>query len=534
MILIGPFSLDFHFHYPDEMYYTDAAMRMMTNGDYFTTYLGNGELRFKKPIITYWAVLAGFKLFGISAFSSRIFFLFTGSALIGLVYAIGKLASGNKSVASLAAWIVAAQPLVIFSSSRSIPDILLVLFLTLSAWGTTAILKFGNGVPKRYLWMLYLGFGLAFEVKGLPAAALAFLTLTYLLINPWQKITWRTLLYWPALLLGTGIAISWFIVMYVKFGPVYLDSFLEDQVGMRVGNRVVKLLSYFLMAVGLMAALFLPWLFFVGKKLTISLAAIREENKPFFGFILVWLVAIILMTSLVSKFYDRYLLPVLPVVAVGVAWMIVQGNRDNKKMLTGWTSFLVILNTIILAVAVYWNVGLKSPPLLILPWIFGAAIVVFLFVEIRKKRLHYHHVSIAMMLVFFCSTLISHPLSIPHQGIQIRQLVSEKNIPKGTRFGFVGNPHHSSKIRIGLGTDYEVVNLGNDYATANRYPYLIRADGPLEGVPVDSGTVEVASSNWDAKYFTEIMKGIWAGDSHIKKEDWSKRYLLIEQQSHIP
>ncbi len=54
-ILVGPFALSFHMHYPDEMYYTDAAVKMLQNGDYFTTYLGSGELRFKKPIGTYWA-----------------------------------------------------------------------------------------------------------------------------------------------------------------------------------------------------------------------------------------------------------------------------------------------------------------------------------------------------------------------------------------------------------------------------------------------------------------------------------------------
>jgi 4-amino-4-deoxy-L-arabinose transferase-like glycosyltransferase len=48
--LVGPFALDFHLHYPDEIYYRDAAVRMLQTGDYLTTYLGSGELRFKKPI----------------------------------------------------------------------------------------------------------------------------------------------------------------------------------------------------------------------------------------------------------------------------------------------------------------------------------------------------------------------------------------------------------------------------------------------------------------------------------------------------
>ena len=80
--LVGPFALDFHLHYPDEIYYRDAAVKMLQTGDYLTTYLGSGELRFKKPILTYWAVLAGFKLFGVHAFGSRIFFLLAGACLL--------------------------------------------------------------------------------------------------------------------------------------------------------------------------------------------------------------------------------------------------------------------------------------------------------------------------------------------------------------------------------------------------------------------------------------------------------------------
>src|SRR5690606_3231427 len=110
ILLIGPFALDFHMHYPDEMYYSDAAVRMTQNGDYLTTFLGDNEFRFKKPILTYWAVLAGFKLFGISAFSSRLFFLLAGALTIILVYKIGKVTFGERKTAILASLITASHP----------------------------------------------------------------------------------------------------------------------------------------------------------------------------------------------------------------------------------------------------------------------------------------------------------------------------------------------------------------------------------------------------------------------------------------
>jgi 4-amino-4-deoxy-L-arabinose transferase-like glycosyltransferase len=54
--------------------------------------------------------------------------------------------------------------LVLISASRSIPDILLVLFLTVSAWGFLEILV-SVEPRKRYYWMAYLGAALAFEPK---------------------------------------------------------------------------------------------------------------------------------------------------------------------------------------------------------------------------------------------------------------------------------------------------------------------------------------------------------------------------------
>src|SRR5690606_35522140 len=163
IVLIGPFALDFHMHYPDEMYYSDAAVTMTQNNDYLTTYLGSGELRFNKPILTYWGVLAGFELFGISAFSSRVFFLLAGAWTIILTYKIGKVTFEDRKIALLAGLITASHPVLIFSSTRSIPDVLLALFITLSALGFAGILKHGDQAPKKYLWMLYVGLGLAFE-----------------------------------------------------------------------------------------------------------------------------------------------------------------------------------------------------------------------------------------------------------------------------------------------------------------------------------------------------------------------------------
>src|SRR5690606_24474451 len=116
------------------------------------------------------------------------------------VYQIGKVTFSDRKVAYIACLITASHPVLIFSSTRSIPDILLALFITLSALGFAGLLKYGEQASKRFLWMIYVGLGLAFEVKGLPAAAFGGIGLLYLLLNPWKRISLPKLLYFPAIL----------------------------------------------------------------------------------------------------------------------------------------------------------------------------------------------------------------------------------------------------------------------------------------------------------------------------------------------
>src|SRR5690606_14223543 len=127
---------------------SDAAVQMMQNGDYLTTYLGSGELRFKRPILTYWGVFAGFKLFGITPFASWIFFLLAGAMTIVLVHKISTVIFFDRWTATINSLINASQPVLIIISTRSIPDIVLTLCITLSAWGFAGLLRYGNEASK--------------------------------------------------------------------------------------------------------------------------------------------------------------------------------------------------------------------------------------------------------------------------------------------------------------------------------------------------------------------------------------------------
>jgi len=209
LLYSAPGALDYVFHFPDEKYYTDAVLQMMDKEDYFTPYKADGSHRFLKPIVTYWTLIGSYKILGVSKFSSRVLFWLAGALLVAIVYFMAKSLLKNKKAAFLAGFITAANPLVLMSSGRSIPDILLVVFLTISVWGFLEIMLRENP-SKKYYWMAYLGAAFAFETKGLPAAAFAGISFLYLLFNPWQRKTLKQILYPGAVILAVVVALSWF------------------------------------------------------------------------------------------------------------------------------------------------------------------------------------------------------------------------------------------------------------------------------------------------------------------------------------
>jgi 4-amino-4-deoxy-L-arabinose transferase-like glycosyltransferase len=530
--LVGPFALDFHLHYPDEIYYRDAAVKMMQTGDYLTTYLGSGELRFKKPILTYWAVLAGFKLFGVHAFGSRFFFLLAGAATVGLTYLLGKTVFDDRKIAGTAALISASNPILIFASTRSIPDVLLVLTLTGSAVGFAGLLRDGEQAKKKFLWLLYLGLALAFEVKGLPAVALGGLGILYLRFNPWQRVSWKKLVYLPALLVALGISLFWFVAMWQLHGPAFLDSFLEDQVGSRVTSRVLLVLQNGTVAALLLVGMFLPWVALAISNAKDTLLTAWKENPQFFAFALLWAFAILGMGALTSKFFERYLLPVAPVLALWLAWILVRGGGLERTkglkvaavLLLSLVALLVGVNSWVLVTGSSGGVSFVYIGLGVL--FLGYGVRAFLRSSVQLPKV----LALSILFLFFQVTGITRLISLPHQGSQAAEVVEEIGVDGP--IGFAGNIHDGSKIRMSLGTSNYLVDLSREgwKEEAKKYTYLIVEDRLLSDWDTAGYTVTVASNHLDGKSLPDLLRARTIAERERLWEKQGRRYYLLQKK----
>src|SRR5581483_2251710 len=80
----------------NEAFYAQTPREMLATGDYVNPSF-NFQLRYNKPVFSYWEVLASYKLFGVSERSERLPIAIGGVVLAGVAFGLGSLAAGTEA-----------------------------------------------------------------------------------------------------------------------------------------------------------------------------------------------------------------------------------------------------------------------------------------------------------------------------------------------------------------------------------------------------------------------------------------------------
>lgn len=532
LIYSAPSALDYVFHFPDEKYYTDSVLQMMDKEDYFTPYKADGSPRFLKPIATYWVLIASYKMFGISPISSRIFFWLAGALLVALTYLLTLSISKNKKTAGIAAFITASNPLVLMSASRSIPDILLTLFLTISAWGFMEIML-QEKPKKKFYWMAYLGAAFAFETKGIPAAAFAGISILFLLFNPWKRINLKKLIHPASMFIAVFIALSWFIIMYVEHGAMYLDSFFADQVGDRVSSKVSLVFKNGLLGILNLLAFLLPWIAITlsnPKHLQKYISGLSTDKKAIFGFIGIWMIMIIIMSGAVFKFYDRYLLPVVPLASIFMASVFTESETRFKNVIL---KILLSLNITILTISLLYGIFILPDPLLITGILAGSTIVILYLKRFFQSTAKESLIANGILLLYFNAFIFLYPLLMPNPG---KQLVNNlyKNMASTEDTIYVyGNIRTASNIRVHSGNRLNVVSMDTIYNLPSEMNHILVVNKKEKDfLNLNNHTLINGSEEWlrvSPDKFPGFLK-----QSIIKLKQNSTSYYLVKPNKITP
>lgn len=325
---------------PDEPREAEIGREMLGHPS-FVPHL-NGAPFFEKPPLYYWVMAGSYAIAGVSNASARAVSALAGLATLALLFMWAKRAASERT-AYLAVFMLATSLQFFQSTHWVLLDPLLMLFLTLAAWGAWERLD-GNGSPWA-LAALYGGICLGVWTKGLIGVALPmaglllFMALKRTRAQDWAR---RLRLVW-------GLALTGLIIV-LCLGAFYLAEGREALVQLVWVNHVLRFIKpgttghaqpfyYYVHALPMAV---LPWLmpllalfrpaFWRGSK-----EGSNALLRPYLGAAV--LGGVLLLSAATTK-RETYLLPLLPPLALLMALamedMAGEAGRDALSRSGRW------------------------------------------------------------------------------------------------------------------------------------------------------------------------------------------------------
>ncbi len=310
----------------NETFYAETPREMLETGNYLSPQF-NYEPRTKKPPLTYYAILACYKGFGINLTSARLPGALAATGVICFTFGLGFTLYGRRA-GLLAALIVASTTRIVTLARRLPIDILLLFWLT----GTAFFMVRAIQNRRKSDWFFaYLSAALGFMTKG--PVALVIPAASYLIWALWTKQAKasdsRPLL---GSIVMTVVIAPWYVLNYLSSGWTYIASFfLRDNLGRFAFESFGPARSPFIYF-PILAIDFFPWSFLA---LAALLGFYYNEPRRFralrdlgHGFPLVWSGVVFLLFSLSKNKQEYYIAPIYPLMAVFLAGVLDRLNAS--------------------------------------------------------------------------------------------------------------------------------------------------------------------------------------------------------------
>ncbi|HEV3254064.1 MAG TPA: glycosyltransferase family 39 protein [Candidatus Acidoferrales bacterium] len=252
--------------------HAEAAREMAQSGDWTILHI-NGIRYLEKPPLHYWLVAASYKLFGVSAFSTRLPLALAVVGLVLMVYVFARTWFGEKA-GFYAGLVMCTAPGTFLFTRIMIPEAIYALeftgifYLFLRGWTGT--------LPRRAAyWGVAALMALAFLTRSLVGVVFpaGILFLFLVATGGWRR--WRELPFLSGGLIFLAIAAPWHIAAGLRAPGFFWFYFLNEQVLRALGMRyphdyeAVPLLIWWASHV----IWFFPWVIFAPY-------ALREFPRP--------------------------------------------------------------------------------------------------------------------------------------------------------------------------------------------------------------------------------------------------------------
>ncbi|MEO6967302.1 MAG: glycosyltransferase family 39 protein [Rhodanobacteraceae bacterium] len=337
---------------PDEGRYVDGALQMLDSGNYLAPGYSPDRVNFSKPPVTYWIIAASIRVFGRNTWAARMPYALAFVLTLWLLYAMGKQLTPEKPWLPGLVYACAIFPF--FATNIISTDVFLTLFEALAMFGFMRWAFTQNGRERRrYAWLMWLGFGLAFMTKGPPGLTPLLAVVPFIV----GRDGWRGLgrLFSPlGLCIFFVVALFWYLVAVLRY-PWLVRYFLDQEVYQRLFTAVQRrhpgAFGWLVVYLPTLVLGSLPW----WPKLIREMRAAasfrkwkrwRQEHTVEF-FLALWFFVPLVMFCLVQSRLPLYILPLfLPLsllLALALRKKINLGKARQRAWLCAWVIVLLAL-----------------------------------------------------------------------------------------------------------------------------------------------------------------------------------------------
>lgn len=329
----------------DETRYLAVAWEMHHGGEFLVPHL-NGATYAHKPPMLFWLINLGWSLTGVHAWTARVMALLCSAASLLLMHRLALRLTHSEPAAKHSVWILLGA---IYFGAFANAIMFDVLLTTCVLLGVHGICDLAGERLRRGIALTGGALGLGILVKG-PVMLLDIGVVA--LTAPWwasASLRGRLWRYFGALalalLIGAAIALAWAIPAALHGGPdyahaIFLRQTLDRIHGVKGASTHGRPWWWYGVVFPLML---LPWPLVLRGKLQ-SLRALIGEPALRLG--LAWLLAMLLVFSMIGGKQPHYLLPAIPPLALVGAVLLDRGGWRVRSGL-----FALLLGLIGLGIA---------------------------------------------------------------------------------------------------------------------------------------------------------------------------------------
>ena len=508
-----PFAATFALYYPDERHYTDGALMMLKHGDWLVPKSDTGKPRFQKPPLAYWSVAASYESFGVGVFTSRLPFLLASCGTLWLTYRLARRLTGSVETALLATIVLLSHPQFVLCSIRSMPDALLVFFITLSAYGFLRLIVYEEFAADAF-WMAYGGAAGAAMSKGLLGAGFVVFAWAFAC---WQARDWRAvkkIIHLPSLASAVILVGAWFGYILGRQGAGAIKVFFNDQVTGNFHGHWWFAIGRALLFALILILNFLPWSVTAVEWFAREKSSVMGDTFPHAQqFILAWTVLLIAAFALGANISLRYLLPATPLLAVLLAdWL---QRAETTRLFFSLNCILkIVLAMFALAILAEFFVDSQLPSpanllALICGWLLFGVAMLGLGALWHKYITVAEALGLALLLgwiIFFTAVM---PIRMPDNARQIELSLRQGRANPLQPVLLIGDLKLASRVRVLLGKNWTVVQADTlDPATAMDYARVLVPEKEAGEFVNHGWTVQTAAVSFEVPPREELWAAL--------------------------